>query len=181
VEQSLLQLTTGSDKLLKGRQKDVMRKMKENAELVLELNLMRKREKDLQRENHRLSAALEQLRIQNDSNPTSTRAHTAKTGLTRRVAASREGLSKDRSTLLDLNEFDSVREMDLRSRNKERSRISSAHKTMMFRENMKREQSGKLFDIAKELEHARDTINKQALMIDELNQRVFALPDLPPL
>lgn len=34
VEQSLLQVSTGNDKILKGKEKDVVRKMKENSELV---------------------------------------------------------------------------------------------------------------------------------------------------
>ena len=34
VEQSLLQVSTGNDKILKGKEKDVVRKMIENSELV---------------------------------------------------------------------------------------------------------------------------------------------------
>lgn len=43
VEQSLIQVSTGNEKILKGKEKDVIRKMKENSELVYDLNVMRKR------------------------------------------------------------------------------------------------------------------------------------------
>ncbi len=44
VEQSLIHVSTGNDKILKGKEKDVVRKMKENSELVYDLNVMRKKE-----------------------------------------------------------------------------------------------------------------------------------------
>lgn len=44
VEQSLQQVATGNEKILKGKEKEVFRKMKENAELVYDLNVMRKKE-----------------------------------------------------------------------------------------------------------------------------------------
>lgn len=44
VEESLMQVTSGTEKLLRGKEKEVMRKMKENSELVYELNVMRKKE-----------------------------------------------------------------------------------------------------------------------------------------
>lgn len=44
VEESLMQVTSGTEKILKGKEKEVMRKMKENSELVYELNVMRKKE-----------------------------------------------------------------------------------------------------------------------------------------
>lgn len=44
VEQSLLHVTTGNDRIMKGKDKEVFRKMKENSELVYELNVMRKKE-----------------------------------------------------------------------------------------------------------------------------------------
>lgn len=34
VEESLMQVTSGTEKMLKGKEKEVMRKMKENSELV---------------------------------------------------------------------------------------------------------------------------------------------------
>ena len=43
VEQSLQQVATGNEKMLKGKEKEVVRKMKENAELVYDLNVMRKK------------------------------------------------------------------------------------------------------------------------------------------
>jgi hypothetical protein len=39
-----MQVTSGTDKVLRGKEKEVMRKMKENSELVYELNFMRKKE-----------------------------------------------------------------------------------------------------------------------------------------
>ena len=44
VEQSLMQVTSGTDRIMKGKDKEVFRKMKENSELVYELNVMRKKE-----------------------------------------------------------------------------------------------------------------------------------------
>lgn len=50
VEESLMQVTSGADKVLRGKEKEVMRKMKENSELVYELNFMRKKENDFAKE-----------------------------------------------------------------------------------------------------------------------------------
>ena len=44
VEQSLLHVSTGNEKALQGRKIEVKRKMFENAELVYDLNNMRKKE-----------------------------------------------------------------------------------------------------------------------------------------
>ena len=43
VEQSLVHVTTGNEKALNDTKKEVKRKMIENAELVFDLNSMRKR------------------------------------------------------------------------------------------------------------------------------------------
>jgi hypothetical protein len=43
LEQSLQQVTSGNEKVLKSKDMDVRRKMKQNAELVYDLNVMRKK------------------------------------------------------------------------------------------------------------------------------------------
>lgn len=67
------------------------------------------------------------------SNVISTRAHTAKTGITRRITVSREAMSREKSNLLEINDFDPSKEKTGKSKNKARSRISSANKTMVMR------------------------------------------------
>lgn len=42
VEESLIQVTSGAERALKDRDKEVLKKMKENSQLVFELNAMRK-------------------------------------------------------------------------------------------------------------------------------------------
>ena len=54
VEQSLVQVSGGADRLLRGKEKEVVRKMKENSELVYELNVMRKKENEYSREKKEL-------------------------------------------------------------------------------------------------------------------------------
>lgn len=44
VEESLIHVTTGAERALRERDKEVIKKMKENSQLVLELNAMRKDE-----------------------------------------------------------------------------------------------------------------------------------------
>jgi len=39
-----MQVTSGTDRIMKGKDNEVIRKMKENSELVYELNVMRKKE-----------------------------------------------------------------------------------------------------------------------------------------
>lgn len=56
-----------------------------------------------------------------------------------------------------------------------RSRVMSSHKTMMWREDLKKEKS-KISDLARELESAKNTILRQDRMIEELNQRLLGLP-----
>ena len=91
----------------------------------------------------------------------STRAQTANTGLTRRMTASRDAISRDKSNLLEVSEF----EGELRARNKEKSRIASHHKTLMFRDD-RFEKSAKLIEMVKELHSARNTIKVQDEMIE---------------
>ena len=98
----------------------------------------------------------------------STRAQTANTGLTRRMTASRDAISRDRSNLLDLTDL----EGDMRARNKEKSRVGSHNKAMMFRED-RFEKSAKLIEMVKELHSARNTIKVQDEMIEELNKQLF--------
>ena len=76
------------------------------------------------------------------SNNNSTRAHTANTGKTRRII-SRDGFSREKSNIMDVNEFENFKE-----KRREKSRISSAHKTLMFKDE-KREKNNKFFEIAK--------------------------------
>lgn len=42
LEQSLIHVTNGTDRIMKHKDKEVIRKMKENSDLVYELNVMRK-------------------------------------------------------------------------------------------------------------------------------------------
>ena len=44
VEESLAQVHAGNEKVMKGKEKELTRKMKENSELVFELNMLRKKE-----------------------------------------------------------------------------------------------------------------------------------------
>lgn len=63
----------------------------------------------------------------------STRAQTSNTGITRRAVVSRDALySREKSTLID--RVDNSKEKDLREMLKERSRVGSAHKTLMYRD-----------------------------------------------
>ena len=80
-------MATGNEKILKGKEKEVFRKMKENAELVYDLNVMRKKENgylsEIKEKDHEIS------RLKREINETtqhhkSTRANTANTG-TRKV------------------------------------------------------------------------------------------------
>lgn len=72
--------------------------MQENSLLIYELNVMRKNEKKFENEKKEMGVAFDRMKRQlNDSykssNVISTRAQTAKTGMTRRITASREAMS----------------------------------------------------------------------------------------
>lgn len=85
-----MQVTSGTEKMLKGKEKEVMRKMKENSELVYELNVMRKKENEFIKERKELSNENARLKRElNDTIKTTSRSQTTYTGFTRRVAASR--------------------------------------------------------------------------------------------
>lgn len=85
-----MQVTSGTEKMLKSKEKEVMRKMKENSELVYELNVMRKKENEFIKERKELSNENARLKRElNDTIKTTSRSQTTYTGFTRRVAASR--------------------------------------------------------------------------------------------
>lgn len=165
-----MHVSTGNEKIIKGKEKDVIRKMKENSELVFDLNLMRKRENeyliDIKEKDTEIS------RLRREINGLSTRSQTANTGITCRVAPSRDLFSQDRMLHVgdnDLRDYgkgesnsrdsgtretvtrDSVRKQGQSRRIIQgRSRVESANKTMMWREE-KSERSSRLTSIVREL------------------------------
>ena len=95
--------------------------------------------------NDRLQKELEES--YNTTRKNSTRAQTSNTGITRRAIASRDALySREKSMLLDRAE--GSKEKDLKELLRERSRVGSAHKTLMYRDD-RREKSAKFFDMAR--------------------------------
>ena len=62
VEQSLEQVSKGNNRMLKGKEKEVHRKMKENEELIFELNVMRKKEREFAKEKSELMVANDRLK-----------------------------------------------------------------------------------------------------------------------
>lgn len=163
--------------MLKGKEKEVVRKMKENAELVYDLNVMRKQ---LNKTNGELNEKITEIaRLKRELNEStqghrSTRANTANTGVTRRA------ISRDPNNLggqtADWIDLSIRRTSDYMVPDKtKRSRVMSSHKTMMWREDLKKEKS-KISDLARELESAKNTILRQDRMIEELNQRLLGLP-----
>jgi chromosome segregation ATPase len=162
VEESLMQVTSGADKVLRGKEKEVMRKMKENSELVYELNVMRKKENDFSKERRDLNNENARLKRElNETMRTTTRSQTA-TGFTRRIVASRE--SREKSLMLDIHDLERSK-AEVKSGRVDRNRLVSARRTLLVQDEKKQKQS-KIFDIARELETARSTIKRQDRMIE---------------
>lgn len=57
------------------------------------------------------------------------------------------------------------KEKDLKDIFREKSKIGSAHKTLMYRDD-KRQKSAKFFDLAKDLQSAQNTIRVQEQMLE---------------
>lgn len=167
VELSLQQVANSNDKILRGKEKDITRRMKENSELLLEINVMKQKEKDISKLNSELLLNNNRLQKEideslNTTKRSSTRAQTSQTGITRRAIASRDALcSKEKSMFI---ERELSKEKDVKEWLKDRSRVGSAHKTLMYRDD-KRDKSAKFFDIARELQSARNTIKVQEQML----------------
>lgn len=138
--------------------------------------MMKKKQKELLKTNHELTLNNERLQREvNDfykaTRRESTRSQTANTGITRRVVASRDALySRQKSMLIE--GLDWSKQVNMKQMQKEKSRVGSAHKTLMFKD-AKRQKSAKFFDIAKQLQTARNTIKMQDQMIQQLNYRLF--------
>ncbi|EFX61253.1 hypothetical protein DAPPUDRAFT_340346 [Daphnia pulex] len=111
--------------------------MDENAALLYELNLMRKNERTFEREKKEMGVVLEKLQREladnyKSTNVISTRAHTT---ATKRATASRDVLSREKSLLIDMNEYgQSGTTREIKSRSRVRSRMSSASKTPVLRQ-----------------------------------------------
>jgi regulator of replication initiation timing len=101
-----MQVTSGTDRIMKGKDKEVVRKMKENSELVYELNVMRKKENEYQKEKRELTNENARLRreLSESAKPT-TRTQTANTGHTKRFMVSREIFSREKNATLDVSDL----------------------------------------------------------------------------
>lgn len=176
VEQSLHQVATGNEKMLKGKEMEVVRKMKENAELVFDLNVMRKEKNQIASELKEREIEIARLKRElheAGKAQRSTRANTANTGITRRVVT-RDPTNQANTDWVDLSVR---RQSDYLIPNKSRKdRILSAHKTMVWRDDSRKERS-RISDLAKELESAKNTIKRQDRMIEELNQQLLGMPE----
>lgn len=173
MEKSLQQVATGNEKVLKGKEKEVFRKMKENAELVYDINLLRKEKnaylKELAEKETKISKLKREVKETTEIRK-STRANTANTGATRKL------ISRD-ATGHDALDLSFKRQSDyLLPEKSQKNRIMSAHRTMIWREESRKEKS-KISEIAKELESAKNTIRRQDRMIEELNQRLLGMPE----
>ena len=55
VEMSLQQVSVSNDKILRGKEKDISRRMKENSELMYEINIKKKNEIVMKKTNEELA------------------------------------------------------------------------------------------------------------------------------
>lgn len=150
--------------------------MKENAELVYDLNIMRKEQNKLRNDIKQKNTEISRLKRELNQSlaPKSTRANTANTGITRRLV-SKDGINQNTNS--DWIDLSIKRKSDYLLPDKsKKNRVFSAHRTMMWRDDG-RKQKSKISDIARELESAKNTILRQDRMIEELNQRLLGLPD----
>lgn len=118
-----------------------MKKMKENSQLLVELNTLRKNEKVHEREKHEMNLVIEKLKREvnamtnNSSNELSARAYTSRTGMTKRFA-SKDAISREKSTIIDMSEYEHSKERrEFQTRNRIRSR-RSAYKTIAMKNDL---------------------------------------------
>ena len=76
-----------------------------------------------------------------------TRTQTAKTGVTRRFIISRDTLSKDKNATLDISDL-STSKRDIKDIKREKTRLTSARRTLMLQDETKQKNS-KFLELAK--------------------------------
>jgi hypothetical protein len=76
-----------------------------------------------------------------------TRSQTAYTGFTRRVIASRDGGTREKSLNLEIQDLEKSK-AELKSSRNSRNRLVSARRTLLMQDDKKQKQS-KIFDIAR--------------------------------
>ena len=156
---SLQHVSVSNNKILRGKEKDVARRMKENSELMLEINQKKKNQILLRQMNEELKEEREILKKQLDQNYMTKRESTrAQTSMTKRRAVSRDQFrSKEKSFVMTRH---GSKEKELKDLQKEKSRIDTSHKTLMYKDET-REKNTKFFYIARQLQSARNTIKVQ--------------------
>lgn len=191
LEKSLHQVGLSNDRELKGREKDIGKKLKENAELISDLNDLRKRERqyraELEAKNNEIVKLQREL---NEAARNSTiRIDSAVTGITgpRRTVKPQDSLDTSfRGGILDHRRSEHTvitsaqpRTHSIKAGSRRSNRILSANRTAVCRgsnydpNSITMLERNKLYEVMAELEAAQSRIRQQENLIDELNRKAM--------